>query len=57
MKNHRLTEEMKKDIAYALMLYAQHPSLTKEFNEHKPEWNDEKSFNETACWIVRALEQ
>lgn len=57
MKNRSFTEEVKKQIAACLRMYAEHPSLTKEYNEHKPEWNDEKAFNETACWIVRSLEQ
>ena len=57
MKNHSLTEEMKKVLAYTLRLYAEHPSLTKEYNEHKPEWNDEKAFNETACCLVQIMEK
>ena len=57
MKNNRMSEKTRKDIAACLRLYAEHPSLTKEYNEHKPEWNDEKAFNETACLIVRSLEQ
>ncbi len=56
MKNHRFTEEVKKQIAACLRMYAEHPSLTKEYNEHKPEWNDEKSLNETLAAIVRTIE-
>ena len=51
-----IPEETKKQIADCIRLYAQFPSLSKEYMETRPEWKDEKALNETLAACVRAME-
>ncbi len=53
MKN----EEMKKALAFVLYLHRILPELREEYMEHKPEWNDEKAFNETLTAVVKTIER
>lgn len=48
--------EVKKNIAFCIRLYALLPELRTEYNETKPEWNDEKSLNETLSTCVKTIE-
>ena len=48
--------EVKKNIAFCIRLYALLPELRTEYNEHKPEWNEEKALNETLTMILRTIE-
>lgn len=48
--------EVKKNFSFCLRLYALLPELRTEYNETKPEWNDEKALNETLTMIVTTIE-
>ena len=50
-------EEIKKAIAFVLFLHRSLPELAEEFNNTKPEWNDEKAYNETLTDCVKTIER
>lgn len=53
MKN----EEIKKALAFVLYLHRSLPELREEYMDYKPEWNDEKAFNETLTTVVKTIER
>ena len=53
MKN----EEIKKALSFVLYLNRSLPELREEYMTHKPEWNDEKAFNETLTELVKTIER
>lgn len=53
MKN----EEIKKGIAFVLYLHRSLPELAVEYKNTRPEWNDEKAYNETLTVCVKTIER
>ena len=50
-------QEIKKEVVFALYLHRSLPELREEYMNHKPEWNDEKAYNESLAMIVRTIER